>query len=114
MKVLQLHEWTTKNFLNPTLNTKIAPQSKTRRLHRATSHAGPPPNRPPPLPHSLFPVHTVLNSSPKKADLSVLHDLICRIHPPLPGIHSHNNWLDLQECTKLPPVAKGQFSMRFI
>ena len=68
----------------------------------------PPPTAPPPLPHSLFPVHTILNSSPRNADLSVLHDLICRLLPPLPGIHPHKDWLDLQECTGLPPIVRGQ------
>ena len=73
-----------------------------------------PPTAPAPLSHSLFPVHTILSSSPRKADLSVLHDLICRLLPPLPDIHPHKDWLDLQECTRLSRIVRGQLAMRIV
>ena len=83
-------------------------QSEEREApYRATSHTEPPPNR---TPHSLFPVLSIhnSNSSPKNADLWLLHDLICRLLPLLPGIHPHYVWLDLQECTKLHLIVRGQ------
>ena len=34
------------------------------------------------------------------------------VSTPLPDTYPHNDWLCLQECTKFPPVARGQLAMR--
>ena len=72
-----------------------------------------PPTAQTPLPHPLFPVLSRQNSNffPKKRKRWLLHILICRVLPLLRGIHLHYVWLDLHECTKLPPrapIVRGQ------
>ena len=63
----------------------------------------------PPSPTLFSPFYQdTTRTSPQKRNRWLLHDLICRLLPLLPGIHPHYDWLDLQECTRLPPIVRSQ------